>query len=368
MLSVKNVSSINNDPFLYLETGTDDEIGVLLKEDGDKLLAEEPRTTIYTTEPHYLHNDDEIFLDDFVGSVMLLNSTDGTSDDGSRILLEDGFAIENENSNVDTINGKLFSVQDVDIENSGLLMEDNDNIMLESEDGLMLSEDIAKFTLKDPVSVTDYGELEFGTDDVDTTNLDLSSNGKMYRPSKTASSGLPIQLLNKEYIGEYVDYEIDHYIYHYFSDDLSSINAGNTLIFNERRLAIEGNILLEDGDELLLEDGVPPSSGSYSGTTSGLGKVLGDAGIVLQDSGGYEDIILTEAQSRVVMGSYLKDETDFGEDNILLEDNGRIEIENSVLQNGVMTFNQPFDYKAQPHENNNGFGFFKHRVDQRVSV
>ena len=368
LLSVKNVSSINNDPFLYLETGTDDEIGVLLKEDGDKLLAEEPRTTIYTTEPHYLHNDDEIFLDDFVGSVMLLNSTDGTSDDGSRILLEDGFAIENENSNVDTINGKLFSVQDVDIENSGLLMEDNDNIMLESEDGLMLSEDIAKFTLKDPVSVTDYGELEFGTDDVDTTNLDLSSNGKMYRPSKTASSGLPIHLLSEEFVGEYVDYEIDHYTYHYFSDDLSSINAGNTLIFNERRLAIEGNILLEDGDELLLEDGVPPSSGSYSGTTSGLGKVLGDAGIVLQDSGGYEDIILTEAQSRVVMGSYLKDETDFGEDNILLEDNGRIEIENSVLQNGVMTFNQPFDYKAQPHENNNGFGFFKHRVDQRVSV
>ena len=368
LLSVKNISSINNDPFLYLETATDNEEGVLLKEDGDKLLAEEPRTTIYTTEPHYLHNDDEIFLDDFVGSVMLLNSTDGTSDDGSRILLEDGFAIENENSNVDTINGKLFSVQDVDIENSGLLMEDNDNIMLESEDGLMLSEDIAKFTLKDPVSVTDYGELEFGTDDFDTTNLDISSNGKMYRPSKTASSGLPIQLLNKEYIGEYVDYEIDHYTYHYFSDDLSSINAGNTLIFNERRLAIEGNILLEDGDELLLEDGVPPSSGSYSGTTSGLGKVLGDAGIVLQDSGGYADIMLTEAQSRVVMGSYLKDETDFGEDNILLEDNGRIEIENSVLQDGVMTFNRPFNYKSQPNENNNGFGFFKHRVDQRVSV
>ena len=144
MLSVKNISSINNDPFLYLETATDNEEGVLLKEDGDKLLAEEPRTTIYTSEPHYLHNDDEIFLDDFVGSVMLLNSTDGTSDDGSKILLEDGFSIENENSNVDTINGKLFSVQDVDIENSGLLMEDNDNIMLESEDGLMLSEDIAK--------------------------------------------------------------------------------------------------------------------------------------------------------------------------------------------------------------------------------
>ena len=190
----------------------------------------------------------------------------------------------------------------------------------------------------------------------------------MYRPSKTASSGLPIHLLSKEFVGEYVDYEIDHYLFHHFSDDLSTINSGDTFIFNERRLAIEGNILLEDGDELLLEDGVPPSSGSYSGTTSGLGKVLGDAGIVLQDSGGYEDIILTEAQSRVVMGSYLKDETDFGEDNILLEDNGRIEIENSVLQDGVITFNRPFNYKSQPHENNNGFGFFKHRVDQRVSV
>jgi len=119
---------------------------------------------------------------------------------------------------------------------------------------------------------------------------------------------------------------------------------------------------------LLLEDGVPPSSGSYSGTTSGLGKVLGDAGVVLQSSSGPTDIMLTEAQSRVVMGSYLKDETDFGEDNILLEDNGRIEIENSVLQDGVMTFNRPFNYKSQPNENNNGFGFFKHRVDQRVSV
>ena len=38
LLSVKNISSINNDPFLYLETATDNEEGVLLKEDGDKLL------------------------------------------------------------------------------------------------------------------------------------------------------------------------------------------------------------------------------------------------------------------------------------------------------------------------------------------
>ena len=110
---------------------------------------------------------------------------------------------------------------------------------------------------------------------------------------------------------------------------------------------------MEDGDELLLEDGVPPSSGSYSGTTSGLGKVLGDAGILLQSSSGPTEIMLTEAQSGGD-GFIFKGETDFGEDNILLEDNGRIEFENSVLQDGVMTFNRPFNYKSQPHENNNG--------------
>ena len=55
-------------------------------------------------------------------------------------------------------------------------------------------------------------------------------------------------------------------------------------------------------------------------------------------------------------------------DNILLEDNGKIEMEDSVFRKGVLYFDQPFDYKAQPHENNNGFGYFKHRVDQRVSV
>ena len=149
---------------------------------------------------------------------------------------------------------------------------------------------------------------------------------------------------------------------------MSSISGDDTLIFQERRVAVESNVLLEDGDDLLLEDGVPTTSGTYSGTTSGLGIVLIDAGIVLQDSGGYADIMLTEAQSKVVLGSYLKDETIYGEDNIILEDGDKIELEESGLQDGVLTFDQPFDYKAQPYENNNGFGYFKHRVDQRVSV
>ena len=44
----------------------------------------------------------------------------------------------------------------------------------------------------------------------------------------------------------------------------------------------------------------------------------------------------------------------------------KIEIENSGFQNGVLTFDQPFDYVRQ--SGTNGFGYFKHRVDQRVSV
>ena len=46
------------------------------------------------------------------------------------------------------------------------------------------------------------------------------TNGKIYRPTKSASSGLPISLINEEYIGEYTDYVIDNYIYHFNSNDL----------------------------------------------------------------------------------------------------------------------------------------------------
>ena len=75
---------------------------------------------------------------------------------------------------------------------------------------------------------------------------------------------------------------------------------------------------------------------------------------------------MTEAETKVVLGSYLKDETTAGEDNIIFEDSGKIEMENSGSQNGVITFDQPFDYARQ--SGTNGFGYFKHRVEQRVSV
>jgi len=336
LLSIKDVTTVVNDPNLHLELGSNEDGGVILKEDGTNLLAEEPRTKIITSEPHYFHVNDEIYLNEFEGT------------------------------NVDQLNGKLFSVSDVDIENSTLLMEDEDNIMLESEDGSILSEEISIFTLSDPISLTDYGTIDVPTDDVDTSNVTITTNGNVYRSGKTASSGLPIQLLNKEYIGEYSDYEIDHYTYHYFSGDLSSISSDTYLQFDPYDIIVDQNgLLLEDGDEILLEDSFPSTHASYSGTSSGLGKLIEEE-IVLSAEHFDGRITLTEAETKVVLGSYLKDETTAGEDNILLEDNEKIEIENSGFQNGVLTFDQPFDYVRQ--SGTNGFGYFKHRVDQRVSV
>ena len=343
LMSVKDISTFYRDSDLYLEYATD-EGGTFLLEDGNKILAEQTKITIHTSEPHYFHENDEIYLDDFEGT------------------------------NVDLLNKKLFRVIDVDIENSGILIDSTDgtadagdNLLLET-DGIILNEDIAIFTLSDPISTTDYGTIDLADDDVPLTSdsISITSNGKIYRPSKTTSSGLPIQLLNKEYIGEYSDYVIDNYTYHYFSDDLSSITADAHLQFDPYNVIIDQNgLLLEDGDEILLEDSLPPTHASYSGTSSNLGKLIEEEVLLMsEDTGG--KISLTEAETKVVLGSYLKDETTAGEDNIIFEDSGKIEMENSGSQNGVITFDQPFDYARQ--SGTNGFGYFKHRVEQRVSV
>ena len=344
LLSIKDVSSVN---FGAVKNEK------ILLEDGDNILTEANETmvgenieitTIQTSEPHYFHENDEIYLDDFEGT------------------------------NVDLLNKKLFRVIDVDIENSGILIDSTDgtadagdNLLLET-DGIILNEDIAIFTLSDPISTTDYGTIDLADDDVPLTSdsISITSNGKIYRPSKTTSSGLPIQLLNKEYIGEYSDYVIDNYTYHYFSDDLSSITADAHLQFDPYNVIIDQNgLLLEDGDEILLEDSLPPTHASYSGTSSNLGKLIEEEVLLMsEDTGG--KISLTEAETKVVLGSYLKDETTAGEDNIIFEDSGKIEMENSGSQNGVISFDQPFDYARQ--SGTNGFGYFKHRVEQRVSV
>jgi len=377
-----------NNPYLYYENGT-----IIIMEDGDNLLAEIPNdvlnsqfvsiaqsiikylqtilssnglpaelfsllsikdvsfvnfgaseTKILTSEPHYFHENDEIYLDGFEGT------------------------------NVHLLNKKLFRVTNVDIENSAILINSTDgtadagdNLLLET-DGIILNEDIAIFTLNDPESLTDYGTLSITDDEVPLSadSVSITTNGQVYRPSRTVSSGLPINLLGKEYIGEYSDYEIDPYIYHYHTDDLSSLTPDTVLEFDPYNIIIDQDgLLLEDGDEILLEDSLSPSHGSYSGTSSNLGKLIEEEIVMIsEDTGGR--IVLSEAERKVVLGSYLKDETTAGEDNIVLEDEDNIMLEESGVNAGVLTFDQPFDYVRQP--GNNGFGYFKHRVDQRVSV
>ena len=341
LMSVKDISTFYRDSDLYLEYATD-EGGTFLLEDGNKILAEETKITIHTSEPHYFHENDEIYLDDFEGI------------------------------NVDTLNGRLFSVSDVDIENSSILINSTDgtadagdNILLETG-GIMLNEDISIFTLGDPISLTAYGSLDIDTDDVTSDTVTITANGKIYRPGKSTSSGLPISLLNKEYIGEYSDYEIDPYLYHHFTDDLSSLTPDTVLEFDPYNIIIDQDgLLLEDDDEILLEDSLSPSHGSYSGTSSNLGKLIEEEIVMIsEDTGGR--IVLSEAERKVVLGSFLKDETTAGEDNIIYEDEDNIMLEESGVNAGVLTFDQPFDYVRQT--GNNGFGYFKHRVDQRVSV
>ncbi len=330
LLSVKDITSLNSISSLFYEDGD-----VIVQEDGDNILAEESRTTIHTSEPHYFHENDQIFLDGFAGT------------------------------NVDRINKRLFSVSDVDVENSAILLEDNNNMLLETND-VLRSEDIAVFTLSDPISTTNYGTIDNSRSDFSTDNISITTNGKIYRSSTTASSGLPISLINEEYIGEYTDYVIDNYIYHFNSNDLTSVSGNDAIIFEERRLAIESHILLEDNDELLLEDSLNASESGYSGTSSNLGKLLADEGVLDRETS--DEILLTDQQQKIVRDSFLKDETIVGDDNIIYEDGNRIELEDSVVRNGVVHFDRPFEYIGQPHENNNGFGYFKHRVNQRVSV
>ena len=47
--------------------------------------------------------------------------------------------------------------------------------------------------------------------------------------------------------------------------------------------------------------------------------------------------------------------------NVVLEDDtgGKISTEDSIIQNKVISFDRPFDYKGQPYENNYGFLYYR---------
>jgi len=290
------------------------------------------------------------------------------------------------------INGSRFKVSDVEFEGNLLLEDSIDGSSINSilqEDGIpvgnssyfgsqslygFLKNELGlTFTLSDPKTTYASNVQEGLHDDFDISIATITTNGKIFRAGKEMTTGIPISLLAKEYVGEYYDQVIHNYE-HFCPSDFSTLTDGINWETRPRHLSIESMILLDGtdgsstnaGDEILLEDGVPASSGSYSGTTSTFGKILANEGVldIAQHEG---EISITEPQHRTVTATYIIDH-DFN--NVVLEDDtgGKISTEESIIQNGLIQFDRPFDYKGQPYENNYGFLYYNHKVDQRVSV
>jgi len=333
---------------------------------------------------------------------------------------------EFEGTGLEGINGNRFKVSDAELEGNMLLEDSIDGSFLQEDAipvgnssyfgsqslyGYLKNEFGLTFTLSDPkttyasnVEEAKYDDFDIGTEDfrmqleesiggyllIDSTDgtadagsnvlseestasVTITANGKIFRTGKEMTTGIPISLLAKEYVGEYYD-QVIHTYEHFCPSDFSTLTDGINWETRPRHLSIESMILLDStdgsanaGEELLLEDGVPTTSGTYSGTASAIGKVLANEGLV--DIAQHEgEISITEPQHRTVTATYIVDQ-DFN--NVVLEDaddNGKISTEDSIIQNQVISFDRPFDYKGQPYENNYGFLYYNHKIDQRVSV
>jgi len=373
LMSVKDVNLIISEKFLYLEGDFDD--GALLNETGDYVLAEEARTKVITTEPHFFHENDEVYLDEFIGN------------------------------NLEDINGTRFKVTDIEHEGN-ILLEDvdaNPREFLLQEDGiaesahlyvgtrsnfgLFSTEEGSVFTLSEAGLPDDRTNIDF-----DISNETITTNGKIFRSGKEISSGIdPFGgLMRNEFIGEFGDYQIHEYEYTAPADFTdSTFVAGDTLVTRPRFLEVESQIILDStdgtanaGGAVLLDDSLPTTDASYSGTVSNIGKLLANIGkIDINTSAINDEIIITDSEFGKIGENYISDEDDVT-DNIVLDSTDgtsnageRIVTEDSVIQvnnsdstHQIIHLEQPFTYKGVPHENNNGFLFHRHQIDQRVSV
>ena len=228
--------------------------------------------------------------------------------------------------------------------------------------------------------------------DFDMSNETITTNGKIFRSGKEISSGIdPFGgLMRNEHIGEFAEYQIHEYEFTAPADFTDSTFAvGDTLVTRPRFLEVESQIILNStdgtanaGEALLLEDSLPTTDASYSGTVSNIGKVLADIGkIDISASANDDEIIITGAEFEIIGANYISDEDDVT-DNIVLDSTDgtsnageRIVTEDSIIQvnnsdstRQIIHLEKPFTYKGVPYENNNGFLFHRHRIDQRVSV
>jgi hypothetical protein len=373
LMSVKDVDLITTEKYLYLESYYDD--GALLNETGDYVLAEEARTKMVTSEPHFFRENDEIYLDEFIGD------------------------------NLEDINGTLFKVTDIEHEGN-ILLEDvgaNPREFLLQEDGIVESawlyvgtrsnfgmfttENGSEFTLSEAGLPDDRINIDF-----DMSNETITTNGKIFRSGKEISSGIdPFGgLMRNEHIGEFAEYQIHEYEFTAPADFTDSTFAvGDTLVTRPRFLEVESQIILNStdgtanaGEALLLEDSLPTTDASYSGTVSNIGKVLADIGkIDISASANDDEIIITGAEFEIIGANYISDEDDVT-DNIVLDstdgtsnagekivtEDSIIQVNNSDSTRQIIHLEKPFTYKGVPYENNNGFLFHRHRIDQRVSV
>ena len=381
LMSVKDVDLITTEKYLYLESYYDD--GALLQEngvpttsaaysgtDGDYTLVEEARTKVTTTEPHFFHENDEIYLDEFIGN------------------------------NLEDINGTRFRVTDIEHE-SNFILEDGEFLLQEdgisesswlyvgirSNFGLFTTENGLEFTLSESGLPDDRVNIDF-----DMSNETITTNGKIFRSNKEISSGIdPFSgLMRNEYIGEFGGYQIHEYEFTAPADFTDSTFAvGDTLVTRPRFLEVESQIILDStdgtanaGEAILLEDSLPATDGTYSGTVSNMGKLLANIGkIDINTTANDDEIIITDSEFGKIGANYIADEDDVT-DNIVLDstdgtsnDGGRIMTEDSIIQvnnsdstKQIIHLEKPFTYKGVPYENNNGFLFHRHRIDQRVSV
>ena len=125
---------------------------------------------------NYFHVNDEIYLDEFEGT------------------------------GLEGINGSTYKVSDVDIVNSKLILDSTDGsadagdgIILENDDfGYLRNEEIASFTLSDSTTESWPHDIDTPFDDFDISSATITSNGKVFRPGREMTAGIPNALLRDE--------------------------------------------------------------------------------------------------------------------------------------------------------------------------
>ena len=265
--------------------------------------------TVTTSTPHYFREDDLVSLDDFVGT---------------NVSLINGYMYKATAIGDNPATNNTFVLKEVD-ETVNLVLDGTDGSSTDAGDNLTMEDETTTFSFEDRR--------------VDTTGMSITTQGKVFRSGKKASSGILIDMYSTEYIDGIKTKKIHEYL-HTSAADLTGFSSGNVLDVSGRHVDIESRMIQEDdgsNDDFLLEDGTTNTPNS-----SQIGYLLADEGqIDLDGANDAHQLAVPPAVQRQV----------------------------SSTSNNILTFNRPFDYKGVPytqHPHNQGFGLYKHKVDQRV--